>query len=176
MRDLLPVFSDEDKRKRLECAVDDFEQSILPVMASLPAQIIHNDFNMENILVDPAAPDTITGIIDFGDMVHAPRLFDVAVGAAYQMGTAEDPIEAMCDFLKGYSSLQKLTEIEVKCLYPAVVMRMVMRVTITEWRARLFPENYDFYTRNSPSVWLQFARLDTVSKAQAVERLTAACQ
>jgi Ser/Thr protein kinase RdoA (MazF antagonist) len=72
--------------------------------------------------------------------------------------------------------LQKLTEIEVKCLYPAVVMRMVMRVTITEWRARLFPENYDFYTRNSPSVWSQFARLDTISKAQAVERLTAACQ
>jgi len=176
MRDLLPVIKDPTRRARLERAIDDFEARILPAMFALPAQVIHNDFNMENILVDPQQRDAITGIIDFGDMVHAPVLFDVAVGAAYQIGNAEDPVEAMCDFLRGYSSLKRLSESEIALLHTAVLTRMTMRVAIPEWRAGLFPENHAFYTRNSPTVWAQFARLDAIAQDEIVNRLSAACQ
>lgn len=176
VRDLLPIFTDPAQRRRLEAAMDDFEKQIMPVMTSLPAQVVHNDFNMENILVDPATPETISGIIDFGDMVHAPRVFDVAVGASYQMGDAEDPVEAICDFLEEYSALISLTEQEIAVLYPAIVTRMAMRVAIPQWRAGLFPENQDFYVRNSPTVWAQFARLDAIPTETIVARLTAACQ
>ncbi len=128
MRELLPVFEDDAQRRRLEAAFDGFEQQVLPRMASLPAQVIHNDFNMENILVEEADPDTISGIIDFGDMVHAPVLFDVAVGAAYQIGFEGDPVEAMCDFLKGYATEKRLSAEEIELLYPAVQTRMLMRL------------------------------------------------
>ncbi|MNV89109.1 hypothetical protein D3C71_1833770 [compost metagenome] len=131
---------------------------------------------MENILVSEDDPDEISGIIDFGDMVHAPILFDVAVGAAYQMGDAEEPVEAMCDFLKGYSTEKTLSDKEIVLLYPAVVTRMLMRLAIPEWRARLFPEHRALYTRNSPTVWAQFARLDAISRDDAVKRLAAACR
>ena len=33
-------------------------------------QVVHNDFNPHNVLVDPANPDHVTGILDFGDMVQ----------------------------------------------------------------------------------------------------------
>ncbi|WP_047464364.1 phosphotransferase [Rhizobium rhizogenes] len=176
VRDLLSVFSDPEQRRRLETAMDNFEKQILPVMASLPAQVVHNDFNMENILVDPDTPETVSGIIDFGDMVHAPRVFDVAVGAAYQMGDAADPVEAICDFLEEYSTLISLTEQEIAAIYPAILTRMVMRLAIPQWRAGLFPENRDFYVRNSPTVWAQLARLDAIPVETIVARLTAACQ
>lgn len=176
MRDLLPVFSDVAQRRRLEAAMDDFEQRIVPVMASLPAQVVHNDFNMENILVDPETPETVSGIIDFGDMVHAPRVFDVAVAAAYQMGDATDPIGAICDFLEEYSTLVSLTAQEITVLYPAILTRMVMRLAIPQWRAGLFPENRDFYVRNSPTVWAQFTRLDAIPTETIVARLATACQ
>lgn len=175
IRDLLTAFTDQARRDRLERAMDDFEGLIVPNISALPAQIIHNDFNMENILVSETDPDTITGIIDFGDMVHAPVLFDVAVGAAYQMGTADDPVGAMCDFLKGYSTIKKLTSPEIDLLYSAIVTRMIMRLAIPEWRAKLFPENQELYTRNSPTVWKQFERLDAISRADATARLAAAC-
>ncbi|MND93922.1 hypothetical protein D3C80_861240 [compost metagenome] len=109
-------------------------------------------------------------------MVHAPILFDVAVGAAYQMGDAEEPVEAMCDFLKGYSTEKTLSDKEIVLLYPAVVTRMLMRLAIPEWRGKLFPEHRDLYTRNSPTVWAQFARLDAISRDDAVKRLAAACR
>ncbi|CAN7621504.1 phosphotransferase [Rhizobium rhizogenes] len=176
VRDLLSVFSDPEQRGRLETAMDNFEKQILPVMASLPAQVVHNDFNMENILVDPDTPETVSGIIDFGDMVHAPRVFDVAVGAAYQMGDAEDPVEAICDFLEEYSTLVSLTEQEIAAIYPAILTRMVMRLAIPQWRAGLFPENRGFYVRNSPTVWAQLARLDAIPVETIVARLAAACQ
>lgn len=176
IRDLFGAFDDAGQRSRLERGMDDFQHLIAPRMADLPAQVVHNDFNMENILVSADDPDTISGIIDFGDMVHAPVLFDVAVGAAYQMGDAENPIEAMCDFLRGYSTEKTLSDEEISLLYPAVVTRMVMRLAIPEWRSKLFPDHRELYTRNSPTVWQQFARLDAISKDDAMARLAAACR
>ncbi len=173
MRGLLPAFGDQPIRARLEKAVDDFDARIVPAMASLPAQVVHNDFNMENILVDPDDPDVISGIIDFGDMVHAPVLFDVAVGAAYQMGEADDPVTAAVEFLEGYATLKSLSDEEIGLLYPAIVMRMTMRLAIPEWRCSLFPEQRDFLTRNSPTVERQFARLDAAGEAEAGRRFAA---
>ena len=47
-------------------------------MLTLPAQTIHNDGHWGNVLCDPAAPDTITGVIDFGDQVEGPLVVDLA--------------------------------------------------------------------------------------------------
>lgn len=176
IRDLICAFEDAGQRARLERGMDDFDRLIAPRMAALPAQVIHNDFNMENILVNEDDPDIISGIIDFGDMVRAPLLFDVAVGAAYQMGEAEDPVEAICDFLRGYRTEKTLSEEEIALLYPAIVTRMLMRLAIPEWRSKLFPEHRKLYTRNSPTVWAQFARLDAMSRDTTIARLTAACR
>jgi len=176
LRDLLSIFGDEAQRRRLEAAMTDFESLILPRITQLPAQVIHNDFNMENILVREENPDAISGIIDFGDMVHAPVLFDVAVGAAYQMGDAADPVEAMCDFLKGYATEKPLSDHELELMYPAIVTRMLMRLAIQEWQAKLFPEHKERYTRNSPTVWAQFARLDALPKDDTIARLAAVCR
>ncbi|MBS9719603.1 phosphotransferase [Tianweitania sp. BSSL-BM11] len=171
LRALLSAFPDAEQRARLQQAFDRFDADIVPVMADLPAQSIHNDFNMENILVDAAAPDKIAGIIDFGDMVHAPVLFDVAVGAAYQIGVAEDPVEAMCDFLRGYSAVSRLSEKELALLHTAVVMRLVMRLVIPQSRAQLFPDQAERLTIRSGDVWAQLARLDAVPRPEAIARL-----
>ncbi|MDK4732312.1 phosphotransferase [Rhizobium sp. CNPSo 3490] len=171
MREVLPTFADLHQRTRLENAIDEFETAIVPLMNTLDAQVIHNDFNMENILVDTTMPDTITGIIDFGDMVHAPTLFDVGVAAAYQIGDESDPIGAMCDLIGGYRSECSLSDAEIPLIYKAAVMRLVMRLCIPRWRARLFPEHAQRLTTQSAGVWAQLARLDAVPRTVAIERL-----
>ncbi|MCL6708546.1 phosphotransferase [Pseudomonas sp. R2.Fl] len=173
MRELMPAFNDPTQRKRLERAIDEFEEKIVPVIPELPAQIIHNDFNMENILVHADRPDDITGIIDFGDMTHAPVLFDVGVAAAYQIGEAADPIAAICDFLTGYRSENRLSEQEIELLYTAIVMRLVMRLAIPQWRARLFPQDAERFLEKSASVWQQIARLDAIPRDAAYAKLRA---
>ncbi|EJZ18523.1 phosphotransferase (plasmid) [Rhizobium sp. Pop5] len=171
MREVLPTFCDVHQRTRLENAINEFEEAIVPVMNTLDAQVIHNDFNMENILVDTTTPDTITGIIDFGDMVHAPTLFDVGVAAAYQIGDESDPIGAMCDLISGYRSECSLSDGEIPLIYKAADMRLVMRLCITRWRARLFPEHAERLTTQNAGVWAQLARLDAIPRTVAIERL-----
>ena len=67
---------------------------MLPRLAALRAQVIHNDYHLYNVLV---APDDqariVTGIIDFGDMVHAPLVGEVATAAAFHMAGSADPFE-----------------------------------------------------------------------------------
>ena len=174
MREVLPTFDDVHQRTRLENAIEEFETAIVPIMNTLDAQVIHNDFNMENILVDTTAPDTITGIIDFGDMVHAPTLFDVGVAAAYQIGDEPDAIKAMCDLIAGYRSECSLSDAEIPLIYKAAVMRLVMRLCIPRWRARLFPEHAQRLTTQSAGVWAQLARLDAIPRTVAIERLRGA--
>jgi hydroxylysine kinase len=173
MRTLMPAIEEGYRRERLTSIIDDFDSTVMPVLHDLPAQIIHNDFNMDNILVDPLQPDTITGIIDFGDMVHAPTIFDVAVAAAYQTGDEDDPIAAICEMLEGYKTLRQLSEQEVEILYPAMLMRMVMRIAIPMSRAMLFPEQRERFIVNVETVWKQIERIDQISRGQAIARLKA---
>ncbi len=64
--------------------LDRFVSDFLPRLSELRAGIVHNDLNLHNLLVDPEGGSTITGCIDFGDMVHAPYIVDLGVAAAYQ--------------------------------------------------------------------------------------------
>jgi Ser/Thr protein kinase RdoA (MazF antagonist) len=49
-----------------------FEEQVLPRLPHVRAQVIHNDYHLYNVLVAPHEQERITGIIDFGDMLHAP--------------------------------------------------------------------------------------------------------
>ena len=59
-----------------------FQREVLPRLPSLRAQVVHSDGHAENLLRAESGSDEIVGIIDFGDMVHAPLVQDLAVTLA----------------------------------------------------------------------------------------------
>jgi hypothetical protein len=67
---------------------------LAPRLATLRAAVIHNDANDWNVLVDPADQDRISGLIDFGDALHAPLIAEVAIASAYAGLDHADPIGA----------------------------------------------------------------------------------
>jgi len=170
MREFLPLVDDLTMRTRLESAIDTFESDIVPVMGDLPTQVIHNDFNPNNILIDETSPEDICGIIDFGDMVKAPALFDLAVAVSYQIGTDENWLDEACDCLKGYASLKQLTPMEIDLLYPAIIMRIVMRYTIAAWRSSIFPDQREHLTRYWPTLRTQLELIEAVGRENATAR------
>jgi hydroxylysine kinase len=54
---------------------------ILPQLSGRHSQIIHNDGNIYNLIIDPNNPGKVSGLVDFGDMMHAPLTFVLAVSA-----------------------------------------------------------------------------------------------
>ncbi len=176
LRRLLPHIDDADKRALVERFLDNFEQQALPHMENLRAQVIHNDLNPHNVIVDAQHPERILNILDFGDMVHAPLINDLAVAAAYQLGGIDDPLLPALEFISAYHRRNPLLPNEQVILADLIATRLVMNLCITAWRASLHPENRDYILRNSHHAWLSLQGLANLSHHQAQAQIIKACQ
>lgn len=116
---------------------------------SLPHQVIHNDINPHNIIVDAADPDRISGIIDFGDLIYAPRINDLAIALSYQLGK-DDGLARTAALIAGYRSEVVLTADEGAALLPKILARLAMTIAITTHRAAANPGHATYILRNRP--------------------------
>lgn len=119
------------------------------VEANLPRQVIHNDINPHNIIVETQSPDRIAGIIDFGDLIEAPRINDLAIALSYQLGR-EDGLQRSAALIGGYRSVVRLMDAECDALLPKVLARLAMTVAITTSRAADNPGHAAYILRNRP--------------------------
>lgn len=113
-----------------EAVIERFRRVVGPALAELPHQVIHNDFHPGNLLVDPAHPDYVVGILDFGDTVHSARVCDLGVAIAYLSPGAGTVIEASRPFVAGFDEVTPLRDAE-KALIPDLVSgRLVQRMLL----------------------------------------------
>ena len=147
LRPLLPAIADPDLRALATRSLDRFDADIAPALASLRAQVVHNDLNPHNVLTDPANPDAITGILDFGDMVQTPLICDVAITASYQI-TPDDVLQSLLTFAAAYHAVLPLTKPELHLLCDLIATRMLTTIAITSARAAAFPHNAPYILRN----------------------------
>ncbi len=163
--DLAPIAKDFLQR---------FEDQIAPALARLPRQIVHADFNPHNLLADPAQPDRLTGILDFGDMVLSHRICDLATACSYQIDPAE-PLHLLAPLVSAYHAHLPLTEAETALLPGLITARMLTTLTISAWRAARYPENAAYILRNAPSARAGLAAATSLTPTQiqtACERPT----
>ncbi|WP_416798700.1 phosphotransferase [Ciceribacter azotifigens] len=141
-----------ERRPHVEAVLAEFDRSFPAIGALTRRQIIHNDFNPHNILLDPAEPTRVVGIIDFGDMVHAPLVNDLAVALSYHVAT-DNWAARIGAFLQGYQSARTLEEAEIELLPLLTRARLAMSIIIAEWRSARFPENSAYIMRNHATAW-----------------------
>ena len=157
--DLLPYtehISDSDARTMAAAIIQKLRDFVLPVTATLRHQIVHQDAHTGNLLIDPANPTEIAGIIDFGDMVHAPLIMELAVAADLH-GRPEEASDSLLDLVVGYDGVLPLETEEVEVLVDLALGRLAMTATIAAARAALFPED-DAYIGNEEALWADMER------------------
>jgi hydroxylysine kinase len=150
----------------LDRVLDDF----LPQMDRFDAQVIHNDLNLGNLLAEPLKPEAISGCIDFGDMVRAPRIIELAVAAMYQIDPAR-PLASLTVMAQAYDAIVPLSADELQWLPDLVRMRAAMTLIISQWRAAQQPANALYIRRNAAQARLVLESLASVSPLQAREAL-----
>ncbi|MCQ9618144.1 phosphotransferase [Paenalcaligenes niemegkensis] len=135
-----------------------FERVTQPALCGLPHQVIHNDLSPSNML---SCDDglRVAGILDFGDLVYAPRIAEIAVAASYQMGEAAKPLDVLGHMLEGYASIVPLSASERRYVMDLVLARLVQRMVITSWRASQFPCNSAYILRSHDSAKELFEQL-----------------
>ncbi|MEX3845489.1 phosphotransferase [Paraburkholderia sp. BR10882] len=168
LRGLIEFIEDKDRHALALRQMDRFEGVVLPRLDGLRRQVIHNDLNAYNVMMDESRPHVVTAILDFGDIVEAPLVVDVAVASAYQLASTSNPLETAAQVVAGYHSVNPLTEDEIELIPELIAARLLTTVCITGWRAALHPENRDYILRNNPLSWDGLTRLESLSQADAL--------
>lgn len=140
MRERLSHVEAAGTRKLATRWLEHFERKVAPRMPRLRAQVIHNDASGSNVLVD-ARGERVVGLIDFGDLVHAPLLQEAAVAVSELMLVARDPVAAAAELVAGYAAVEPLRDEERSLLFDLVAARLALRIAIAAWRGARFPEN-----------------------------------
>jgi 4-aminobutyrate aminotransferase-like enzyme/Ser/Thr protein kinase RdoA (MazF antagonist) len=162
--DYRPLIDDAGLGATIDSVMERFDRRIAPGLVSLRRAAIHNDLNDHNVLVGDgahAAPghglDTgargvladdpwsrhqrITGIVDFGDMVHSYAIGDLAIAAAYVALDAPDPLTAMSSLVRGYHAISALEENELAALPGLILLRLCASACIAAEQRRQRPDN-----------------------------------
>jgi 4-aminobutyrate aminotransferase-like enzyme/Ser/Thr protein kinase RdoA (MazF antagonist) len=148
LRPLLTHISEPARRAQVERVLDRFEAQVAPVLPGLRAQVIHGDMSLDNVLLGDDL--RVSGIVDFGDMTHAPLVCDLAVSVADVLHGRDDAIEAAGAMIGGYVSVTPLEEDEAAILADLVAARLATEVTVTAWRAGLYPDNTVYAASSEP--------------------------
>ena len=175
LRPLLVHMPDGRRRALAEQALADHAEHVEPHLRGLRSQVVHNDLNDYNVLVDPANPDRVVGILDFGDMVHTALINDLAIAASYQLADSTDVLGAALEFVAAYHAVLPLQPQEVDLLFDLMKMRLVTVVAISGWRAAQHPHNRDYILRNNALSWARLVRCSGLRRTQAQRLLRRAC-
>lgn len=153
LTDMIDEVATGEKAALLRHFIDRFVTVVKPRLPTLRAQVIHNDYHLFNTLVATEDATRVTGIIDFGDMIHAPLVTEVATGAAYQLRGADDPLGAVAEFVAAYHAVVPLDAAEQEVVADLMAARHVVTALITGWRVIRYPENKAYILRHNPEAW-----------------------
>jgi hydroxylysine kinase len=170
LRDLLAYIEETDLRQLLEQTLDRFDSHVKPRLAMLRTQVIHNDLNLGNVLMDKAQKNHISGIIDFGDIVKSPLVFDLAIASAYQLSD-DDPLQGALPMIAGYHAVRKLQDLEIELLTDLIRTRLITSLLIGSYRVSLFPENREYLTISHKPAISYLTRLQDLGNGEAIQRI-----
>jgi 4-aminobutyrate aminotransferase-like enzyme/Ser/Thr protein kinase RdoA (MazF antagonist) len=153
LRSLLPSIADGRRRGLVEAVVDRYEVRVVPLWPRLRQQIVHGDFNLDNVLLDE--DDRIVGIIDFGDTGHSALVgdFAIAVASLARGRPADDVFRVARIAIDGYASLIPFEPDELEVLGDLVAARLATIVTISAWRVQRYPANAEYIQSWDDDSW-----------------------
>jgi 4-aminobutyrate aminotransferase-like enzyme/Ser/Thr protein kinase RdoA (MazF antagonist)/murein DD-endopeptidase MepM/ murein hydrolase activator NlpD len=148
-----------DRRKWIERLLAMYDREAAPLLGRLATSVIHNDVNDYNLLVsaadpaDPGAARRVTGLVDFGDVVHSYTVADLAVAAAYAMLHKRDPLAAASHVVEGYAEAHVPEDAELAALFPMICLRLCLSAVLAAHQRAQEPEN-EYLSISEAPVWV----------------------
>jgi len=136
--DALDLIQDEALRSACRSALQELAAQWLPDLHQMPMQAIHNDANDYNVIM---GPDGQLGLIDFGDIVRAPRIVGLATAAAYAATRVAEPVRDICPVIRGYHRRVPLNPQELQVLPGLIQARLAMSVLNAAEQSAADPQN-----------------------------------
>ena len=158
----------------------------------LPRQVLHGDANDENVLVEEEDDHDAwrVTLLDFGDFVRGPRVFELAIALAYALfdakdhargsdessgdGGAREALRKACVVAAAYHATNPLSPNELEALWPCVAARNCQTVLHSAHASSLEPDDAYLTTSAAPA-WRLLAQVDALPANDAALALKKAC-
>ncbi|MCA9971320.1 MAG: phosphotransferase, partial [Anaerolineales bacterium] len=142
VRERLPLLADDDLRQPIAAFVERFAAETAPRLAGLRRGAIHNDANDYNVVVSSTlAAQTVSGLVDFGDMVHSLVVADLAVALAYALLDKRDLPGTAAAVVGGYHAAYPLLPAELAVLHDLVCLRLCVSACMAAAQQRVRPDD-----------------------------------
>ncbi|XP_013111963.2 hydroxylysine kinase [Stomoxys calcitrans] len=144
LKEFVYVLSDVSRRALVEEIIETFQQKVLSQLGSYEMQIIHGDFNEQNIVVERFGANEqdyrVKGIIDFGDTNKSPILFEIGIALTYMVLQAKN-LESGGIFLAGFETVCPLNAHLKQNLKYCVAARLAQSLVMGAYTHSLDPSN-----------------------------------
>jgi Ser/Thr protein kinase RdoA (MazF antagonist) len=112
---------------------------------------VHQDANLDNLLVAEDDPTAVAAILDFGDAVRSTRVADLAVAASYLLPVEPgdpDAAAVLDAVVAGAAAVAPLTPAESGILPLLTAGRLAQRLVLGWWLTAAAPPNVDYVSRS----------------------------
>ena len=149
-----------------------YQIQTLPRLSELPRSIIHNDLNDHNVLLDEQL--RLSGLIDFGDMVHSQTINELAIACAYALMGQEHPIVALKSIVASYHQVSPISELEIELLPSLIALRLCTSVCNSAEAIKQEPNN-EYLMVSAKPAWQLLHQLKDINNFSLVCQLKLAC-
>ena len=127
IRQFANLIQESDLRRWAEYFFLYYEVQIEKKLLNLPTQITHHDGHRMSIITEEGedAPK-ISGMIDFGDVLRAPRICNLSVTVSDLIVGQSDKISAALEIIRGYHAVNPITADEIDLTYYLTGLRLAI--------------------------------------------------
>jgi 4-aminobutyrate aminotransferase-like enzyme/Ser/Thr protein kinase RdoA (MazF antagonist) len=159
--------------------IADFSQrvarDILPRLPGLRAQVVHGDGHADNLLRASPDSDEIVGAIDFGDMVHAPLVQDLAVTLASFARHGAMSLDNAVAQVEAWNAVLPLADDELEILHDLMLLRLATALCLYDVRIHATERPAAWLTEERPDIVRALTKFLALDRDEVHERYRAAC-
>ncbi|MDH3621390.1 MAG: aminotransferase class III-fold pyridoxal phosphate-dependent enzyme [Gammaproteobacteria bacterium] len=167
--------ADKSERALVNSVFDRFREHTKPRLDATRHQIIHQDAHCGNVLVDANDPERITGLIDFGDMLHGPVVADLAIIPDRTERSDDNLLDVICHAAIGFDATFPLQETEVDLLFDVICARYALGATIVAARNALHVDGPRHMESSEPFI-TPLDQLVSIGSATCTRAVRRACR
>ena len=146
------------KKEILKKNYNEFIKFVQKNKTHLRYSLTHGDPNNYNLVV---SNNEIIGLLDYGDMVYAPTINDLAISLSYALMNKKNFYNTLKNLITNYHNKFSINFAETLSLMSLVKSRLTITVIMAEIQIKKFPKN-KYILISKKDAWNLLYRLDKI--------------
>lgn len=152
------------------------KQRVLDRLPGLRRQVVHQDAHQDNLLRAQADSETVLGLIDFGDMIEAAIVCDLAIlclGFVERSTCAQD---CVAHAVAGYHSEFPLLAEELDLLFDTMLARETLTVLLSDFKIAHHASASDYIHEARPGLMKSLVKLRKIGAGEFRDAIFDLCK